>query len=167
MCLLRKTFSENNTKHVCNCSCIAILWTIYALYKCNHRTYPKDVACRQKGDAYSSGHLVLSHLGLACVLMLKPISPELVMFSDFEFQISHGTSISLCSCNYEKPIWTLPFWQKINFVSQKSILCHKNKCCATKVNFVTQKSHLIYKSQFCYTNFNSVSQNWLLHKSLF
>ena len=38
-------------------------------------------------------HLVLSHLGLAFVLMLRPFSPELVMFSDFEFWTSLGTSI--------------------------------------------------------------------------
>ena len=31
-------------------------------------------------DAYPSGHLVLSHLGLACVLMLRPISNEFVLF---------------------------------------------------------------------------------------
>ena len=34
-------------------------------------------------DAYSSGYLVLSHnLGLASVLMLRPISPEPVLFPD-------------------------------------------------------------------------------------
>ena len=33
-------------------------------------------------DAYSSGHLVLSHLGLALVLMLRPFSPYLVMSTD-------------------------------------------------------------------------------------
>ena len=34
-------------------------------------------------DAYSSGHLVLSYFGLASVLMLRPISHELVLFPDF------------------------------------------------------------------------------------
>ena len=33
-------------------------------------------------DAYSSRHPVLSHLGLAFVLMLRPFFPELVMFTD-------------------------------------------------------------------------------------
>ena len=33
-------------------------------------------------DAYSSGHLVLSHLGFAFVLMLRPFFPELVMSTD-------------------------------------------------------------------------------------
>ena len=46
-------------------------------------------------DAFFSRHLVLSHLGLTFVLMLRPFSPELVMFSDFEFRTSHGTSILL------------------------------------------------------------------------
>ena len=32
-------------------------------------------------DAYSTGHL--SHLGLECVLMSRPISPELVLSQDF------------------------------------------------------------------------------------
>ena len=35
------------------------------------------------GDAYPSGHLVLSHFETGCVLMLRPISPELVLFPDF------------------------------------------------------------------------------------
>ena len=43
-------------------------------------------------DAYSSGHLVLSHKGLAFVLMLRPFSPELVMSTD---QVSGGVSV-LC-----------------------------------------------------------------------
>ena len=34
-------------------------------------------------DAYSSGHLILSPFGRACVLMSRPISPELVLFPDF------------------------------------------------------------------------------------
>ena len=37
--------------------------------------------CMPTKDAYSSGHLVLS-LGLACVLMSRPISPELVLCLD-------------------------------------------------------------------------------------
>ena len=41
----------------------------------------------------SSGRPVLSHLGLAFVLMLRPFSPGLVMFSDFEYRTSLVTSI--------------------------------------------------------------------------
>ena len=43
-------------------------------------------------DAYSSGHLVLTLLGLAFVIILRPFYPELVMFSDFEFRSPYGTS---------------------------------------------------------------------------
>ena len=50
---------------------------------------------QQTEDVYYSGHLVLSHLGLAFVLMLIPFSPELVLFSDFEFRTSLETSILL------------------------------------------------------------------------
>ena len=46
-------------------------------------------------DAYSSGHLVLSYLGLALVLMLRPFSLDFVMFSDFEFRTFLGVSILL------------------------------------------------------------------------
>ena len=38
-------------------------------------------------------HLVLSHLGLAFVLMFRTFSPELVMFSYFEYRTSLSTSI--------------------------------------------------------------------------
>ena len=34
-------------------------------------------------DAYSSGHLVLSHFGTSCVLMSRPISSEPALFADF------------------------------------------------------------------------------------
>ena len=37
-------------------------------------------------DFYSSRHLVLSHLGLAFVLILKPFSPEFDMFPDFDIR---------------------------------------------------------------------------------
>ena len=36
----------------------------------------------QREDAYFSGHLVCHIFGLACVLMLRPISPKLVLFTD-------------------------------------------------------------------------------------
>ena len=45
-------------------------------YKEDEEVYHK------KAPAYSSGHLVLSHLGLAFVLMLRPFFPELVMSTD-------------------------------------------------------------------------------------
>ena len=44
------------------------------------------------GDAYSSGHLVPSHLGLAYVLLVETNPfPELVFFPDYSLQTSVGT----------------------------------------------------------------------------
>ena len=61
----------------------------------------------------SSGHLVLSHLGLAFVLMLRPFFPELVMSTDllslehpsvllFSFylfiEVRKGDGVNACTC---------------------------------------------------------------------
>ena len=46
-------------------------------------------------DAYSSGHLVLSHLGLAFVLMLIPFLPELVMSTDL-LSLEHPSVLLFC-----------------------------------------------------------------------
>ena len=46
--------------------------------------------------AYSSGHLVLSHLGLAFVLMLRPFFPELVMSTDL-LSFEHPSVLLFCS----------------------------------------------------------------------
>ena len=52
---------------------------------------------RQQGafTAMLSGHIVSSHFGLADVLELRPVFPNIVTFPDFEFRISIGTSILL------------------------------------------------------------------------
>ena len=49
----------------------------------------------QTEDAYSSGHLVLSHLGLAFVLMLRPFFPELVMSTDL-LSFEHPSVLLFC-----------------------------------------------------------------------
>ena len=59
---------------------MARIWPFYQILEvsiehCNGCGWPTE-------DVYSSGHLVLSHLGLAFVLMLRPIFPELVMSTD-------------------------------------------------------------------------------------
>ena len=59
--------------------------------------------------AYCFGHLALSHLGVACVLMLRPVYPELFMFQNFELRTSLGTSILL-----------------VTFVSDNSSTKHQN-----------------------------------------
>ena len=46
-------------------------------------------------DTYSSGHLVLSHLGLAFVLMLRPFFPELVMSTDL-LSFEHPSVLLFC-----------------------------------------------------------------------
>ena len=46
-------------------------------------------------DACTSEHLIFSHVGLAFILMLRQVAPELVMFPEFEFQTSLSTRILL------------------------------------------------------------------------
>ena len=46
-------------------------------------------------DAYSSGHLVMSHLGLAFVLMLRPFFPELIMSTDL-LSFEHPSVLLFC-----------------------------------------------------------------------
>ena len=61
------------------------------------RTYEsRQNMCISTGDAYSSGHLVLSHLGLAFVLMLRPFFPELVMSTDL-LSFEHPSVLLFCS----------------------------------------------------------------------
>ena len=52
----------------------------------------REVCGKPTEDAYSSGHLVLSHMGLAFVLMLRPFL-HLSCLRTFEFRTSLGTSI--------------------------------------------------------------------------
>ena len=57
---------------------------------CNGCGMPKE-------DAYSSGHLVLSHFGTCRCSYVGPVSPELVLFRTFEFRTFLGTSVLLNS----------------------------------------------------------------------
>ena len=56
--------------------------TFYLIARCFHRTFATGAACQQRTltppDTWSC-----PTLGLASVLMLRPISPELVLFLDF------------------------------------------------------------------------------------
>ena len=63
---------------------------------CQHATpFATGAACQQRmltpPDTWSC-----PTLGLASVLMLRPISPELACFRNFEFRTSLGTSFLLC-----------------------------------------------------------------------
>ena len=65
---------------------------------------------RPTEDAYSSGHLVLSHLGLAFVLILRPFFPELVMSTDL-LSFEHPSVLLFCFfCNTLNIFFRLGFW---------------------------------------------------------
>ena len=77
---------------------ILLIWTLlpnltfYLILRGVHRTFATGAACQQRKlsplDTWSC-----PTLGLASVLMLRPISPELVLFPDFEFRTSLGSSV--------------------------------------------------------------------------
>ena len=70
-------------------------WGCHCIWSCN---------IMERETAYSSGHLVLSHLGLAFVLMLRPFFPELVMSMSFE----HPSLLLFCFIMFnEIPITTI------------------------------------------------------------
>ena len=54
--------------------------------------------------SYSSGHLVLSHLGLAFVLMLRPFFPELVMSTDL-LSFEHPSVLLFCLALQKHPLY--------------------------------------------------------------
>ena len=70
---------------------------------CNGCGKPTEVA-------YSYGHLVLSHLGLAFVLMLRPFFPELVMSTDFWF--SNIPRYSYFACRKRSHCYWLSKWSE-------------------------------------------------------
>ena len=49
---------------------------------CFHRTFATGAACRRRKPTPPNSWSC-PHVGLACVLMLRPISPELVLIPDF------------------------------------------------------------------------------------
>ena len=65
-----------------------LIWTLlpnltfYLIVQGVHRTYATVAACQQRTLA-PPNTWSFPTLGLACVLMLRPISPEVVFFSDF------------------------------------------------------------------------------------
>ena len=52
--------------------------------------YMYSLSRQNATNTYSFGPLVRSHLALAFVLMLRPHSPELVLFPEFEFRTQIG-----------------------------------------------------------------------------
>ena len=77
-----------------------LIWTLlpnltfYLIVQGFHRTYATGAACQQRTltppDTWSC-----PTLGLACVLMSRPISPELVLSPDFWISNTLGTSLLL------------------------------------------------------------------------
>ena len=59
---------------------------------------------QQTDDAYSFGHLFLSHLGHTFVLMMRPVIPKFVIPTDLEFRTALGTSI-LPSVLFAHVLW--------------------------------------------------------------
>ena len=70
-------------------------WTFFLIVRGFHRTFATGAACQQRTltppDTWSC-----PVLGLACVLMSRPISPELVLFPDF-LSFEHPSVLLLCS----------------------------------------------------------------------
>ena len=71
------------------------LWPYYQILGGFHRILQRVRLVNRGRLNYSSGHLVLSHLGLVFVQMLRPFSPELATFLDFQFRTSLSASILL------------------------------------------------------------------------
>ena len=70
------------------------------------------VIASQQNICYS-WHLVLFHLGLACVIELREVFLKFVMFPDYEFRISSSTSIwqETWDCSQHQSIWKYLMWQ--------------------------------------------------------
>ena len=84
--------------------------TSYLIARGFHRAFATAAACQQRTltprDTWSC-----PTFGFACVLMLRPISPELVLFRTFEFRTSLVTSILLCKqCVREQNLVWISLW---------------------------------------------------------
>ena len=98
-----KTFPAKTTKILStrNSSTLMMSSSEYLLLEseCSFTTHFCEVSIeyvqRVRKDTYISWHLIMFHFGLAIVLMLRPITPELVRFPDFDFRKPPGASILL------------------------------------------------------------------------
>ena len=68
-----------------------------------HRTYATGAACQQ-GTLTPPDTWTCPTLGLACFLMSRRISPELVLSLDFWIRTSLGTSLLLSSLENSNPV---------------------------------------------------------------
>ena len=93
-------------------------------------------------DAYSSGHLALSHFG-TCKCSKRPMYPELVLFPDFW-------------------VSNIPRYFCFCFVRLNWILCYRGDFCSTELTHVRQNWLLWYRIEFWVTKLTSVQQIWPL-----
>ena len=85
-----------------------------------HRTLQRVRLANRGRLSYSSGHLVLSHLGLAFVLMLIPFFPELVMSTDL-LSFEHSSVLLFCFlANRNFPL--MKFWYSEHILSWTAML---------------------------------------------
>ena len=89
--------------------------TFYLIVRGFHKTFATGAACQQRTltppDTWSC-----PTLGLACVVMSRPISPELVLFPDF-LSFEHPSVLLIC---FEKLIWKSPCPQNEPFTGRAS-----------------------------------------------
>ena len=68
------------------------IWPFYQIQRGVQRIFKNEFGLLPE-NALIFGHLVLSHFGLFIVLNKRPNPQKIVMFPEFEFQISLGTTI--------------------------------------------------------------------------
>ena len=98
-------------------------WNFYLIEQGFHRTYATGVACQQR-TLTAPDTWCCPTLGLACVLMSRPISPELVLFPDF--WISNIRRYFSFASDWV--VWrTSPYTQNIVILQNSGDLLH-NSC---------------------------------------
>ena len=86
-----------------------------------HRTFATDAACQQRTHTHPDTWSCPT-LGLASVLMLRPMSPELVLFPDF--WVSNILRYFCFCLKHEKKIWSKNFTNQAKFDLAKYTLEH-------------------------------------------
>ena len=98
-------------------------------------------------DAYSSGHLVLSHLGLAFILMLRPFFPEFVMSTDL-LSFEHPSVLLFCFALTLSNLWCYNWY----YIKSKINKNYKNWLWAGFVYFFAKINAEIQTKNICSFN---------------
>ena len=116
-------------------------------------------------DAFSSGHLVLSHLGLAFVHMLRPFFPELVIFTDL-LSFEHPSVLLFYYLPLKRFIYTKnPLWykNKTNHSIMSSIhpsaAANKSRHLIKGGDLQNQRGHNRILTNFVAVHMTTVSEN--------